>query len=299
LPGPAIIPLQTHPRYLSSSSPSLSEAGPASTLPPLYITCFGRFTVRRRDAEGPLVELCHNTKGQAILRYLLAQPQQQASVDTLMAELWSEEEREASRHKLQIAVSALRASLNGEQPQPGGGYILYKGQSYLLNPAVSFWTDVSEFRRLFAAGNQARDQVERARCYEEACKLYRGPFLVEDLYAEWSFLPREELAQTYRRMCAWLADYELQEGRSETALAWIRLLLTLDRFDEEAYRKLMRAHGVSGRRSEVVRCYEQCRQLLREELGIEPLPETQQLFEEIMKISHLSPATTSTMRERS
>ncbi|RAQ97528.1 AfsR/SARP family transcriptional regulator [Thermogemmatispora tikiterensis] len=285
-PELAIIPLQTHPRYLPSA-----EAGTTTTLLPLYITCFGRFTVRRLHAEGPLIRLCRNSKGQAILRYLLAQPQQQASIDMLMADLWSDEERETSRHKLQIAVSALRASLNSEQvqPQPGGSYILYKEQTYLLNPVASFTTDVTEFRRLFATGSQANDSDVTAHCYEQACKLYTGPFLVEDLYAEWSFLQREELARLHHRMSTWLAEYALQRGEAEVALTWANLLLKLDRYDEEAYRKAMRAHSLSGRRNEVLRCYQQCCRTLGEELGIEPLPETRRLFEQLMGF-HTSPS---------
>jgi DNA-binding SARP family transcriptional activator len=276
-PGLAIIPLQTHPRYLPST-----EAGSTSTLPPLYITCFGRLTVRRLHAQGPLIPLCRNSKGQAILRYLLAQPQQQASIDMLMANLWPDEERETSRHKLQIAVSALRASLNSEQVQSGGGYILYKEQTYLLNPAASFITDVAEFRRLFAAGRQANDSDVTARCYEQACKLYSGPFLTEDLYAEWSFLTREELARVHHQMCTWLAEYALQRGDAEAALTWASFLLKLDHYDEEAYRKVMRAHSLSGRRNEMLRCYQQCCRTLGEELGIEPLPETRRLFEQLL-----------------
>ncbi|GER84104.1 hypothetical protein KTAU_27410 [Thermogemmatispora aurantia] len=283
-PGLAIIPLQTHPRYLPST-----EAGSTSTLPPLYITCFGRLTVRRLHAQGPLIQLCRNSKGQAILRYLLAQPQQQASIDMLMADLWPDEERETSRHKLQIAVSALRASLNSEQVQSGGGYIVYKEQTYLLNPAVSFITDVAEFRRLFATGRQANDSDVTARCYEQACKLYSGPFLTEDLYAEWSFLTREELARVHHQMCTWLAEYALQRGDAEAALAWASLLLKLDHYDEEAYRKVMRAHSLSGRRNEVLRCYRQCCQTLREELGLEPLPETRRLFEQLLGAATPSP----------
>lgn len=283
-PGPAIISLQTHPRYLPST-----EAGSTTTLPPLYITCFGRFTVRRLHAQGALIQLCRNSKGQAILRYLLAQPQQQASIDMLMADLWPDEERETSRHKLQIAVSALRASLNGEQVQSGGGYILYKEQTYLLNPAASFITDVAEFRRLFATGRQANDSDVTARCYEQACKLYSGPFLTEDLYAEWSFLTREELARAHRQMSTWLAEYALQRGEAETALTWASLLLKLDHYDEEAYRKIMRAHSLSGRRNEMLRCYQQCCQTLREELGLEPLPETRRLFEQLLGAATPSP----------
>ncbi|MBX5457200.1 MAG: hypothetical protein IRZ31_09885 [Thermogemmatispora sp.] len=287
---PEIIPLQVHPRYLTSSPLPSPEESHRTSLSPLYITCFGHFTVRLLHAEGPPIQLCRNTKGQAILRYLLAQPQQRATVDMLMADLWRDEERESSRHKLQIAVSALRASLNRKRVQSqSDSYILYKEQAYLLNPAARIITDVAEFRRLFTTGHQASDPTFTAHCYEQACKLYAGPFLTEDLYAEWSFLMREELARVHYQMVTWLAEYALQRGETEIALTWTNLLLKLDRYDEEAYRKAMRAHSLSGRRNEMLRCYQQCCQTLREELGIEPLPETQRLFEQLMGFRTSSP----------
>jgi hypothetical protein len=53
----------------------------AVALPALYITCFGRFEVKRLDQA---ITLCHRRNGQAILRYLVAQPGSRASVDKLM-----------------------------------------------------------------------------------------------------------------------------------------------------------------------------------------------------------------------
>ncbi len=51
-----------------------------------------------------------------------------------------------------------------------------------------------------------------------------------------------------------------------------------NRCDEEAYRRLMRAYAAQGRRSEALRQYQQCQKVLGEELGVQPMPETQKLF---------------------
>jgi len=55
-------------------------------------------------------------------------------------------------------------------------------------------------------------------------------------------------------------------------LAW--RVLENDPAHEDAYRLLMRAHATLGERSTALRLYARCVTVLREELGVEPLPET-------------------------
>src|SRR5262249_11752108 len=124
-----------------------------NNLPPLYITCFGHFEVRRPDqamgqAHKPL-PLCQNRNGQAILRILVAQSGYRASADMLMDILWPNNQPAVARRKLQVAISALRCSLNsGLKCDPGSGYILCKDRYYQLNPATTIATDVTEFLAL-------------------------------------------------------------------------------------------------------------------------------------------------------
>src|SRR6266699_1803609 len=74
--------------FLSIQSPRevfFSYASPAeddAPLPPLSVTCFGRFEVKCQSRS---VTLCSNRSGRAILRYLVAKPGHCASSDTLLS----------------------------------------------------------------------------------------------------------------------------------------------------------------------------------------------------------------------
>jgi len=279
--------LQLLPSSTSTSEPSekyhRSSPKDRSALPALYITCFGRFEVRRSDPSRPPLELCNNLKGQAILRYLIAQPKHRETVDMLITALWPEEAPEVAEHKLRIAVSALRCSLNRNfVSEPGGGYILCKGRGYQLNPSVAIQSDVDEFLALYQAGQKVSDGETATSYYEKACQLYSGPFLTEDLYAEWAFMRREELSKTYVVMCDRLAEFNLEAGCYEAAAMWASAILKVDRCDEEAHRQLIRAYAAQGRRSEALRQYLQCQRILGEELGVQPMPETQRFFQTLM-----------------
>jgi DNA-binding SARP family transcriptional activator len=264
----------------------LPEAG--SALPALYFTCFGRFEVRRL---GQPILLCSSRSGQSILRYLAVQPGHSATFDALMAILWPEDGLEVAQPKLHSAISALRHSLNqGYKCNPGSGYIVCKNRVYSLNPAVVIQTDVDDFLQYYEVERQTSD--ERIALYEKACSLYTSPFLPEDLYADWSFLQREHLNRVYLSMCRVLSDHYLKTKCYEDAAKWATSILKVNRCEEEAHRQLIQVYAAQGRRLEAIQQYQRCETLLREELGVTPLPETTHVFQKLL-ISETSSADTA------
>jgi DNA-binding SARP family transcriptional activator len=272
--------LRQPPRLISDPvDPNRSIDPDGNTLPNLYITCFGHFEVRRFDQP---IMLCHRRKGQAILRYLVAQPGYRASIDKLMDVLWAQDPPEVARRKLQIAVSALRCSLNnGYICGPGEGHILCKDGIYQLNSSVTIRTDVDEFLSLWKAGRQASGS-ESATLYERACSLCSGPFLVEDTYADWSSIRREQLKQVYLTMCRILTEYDLEVRYYEDAVKWTSAILREDPCDEAAHRQLIRIYMIQSLRSEALQQYYRCERILHKELGLPPMPETTNLLQAIL-----------------
>jgi DNA-binding SARP family transcriptional activator len=249
-------------------------------LPALRVTLFGRFDVWRLGAR---VKLCHNRNGQAILRYLVAHPHRRATTDALTDALWPEDDGDTARHKLHVAVSALRHAINEPYVCPkGGGYLLWQDNVYFLNPMVEVTTDVDDFLSLYRSGQQAEGGAA-VSYYEEASRLYTGLFLPEDLYADWSLLQREHLTQVYLTMCDALATHHTETGRYDEAIRWAATILAENRCDEAAYRGLMRAYMACGRRDEALRQYQRCERVLAEELGVQPMPETTALFYAIVQ----------------
>ena len=261
-------------------APSIPAYAVEVDLPPaLYFTCLGRFEVRRL---GKLLTLCSNRNGQAMLRYLVVQPNHSATMDALMESFWPDDEPDVAHHKLQVAASALRRSLNGHYNRDhGGGYLLSKRQTYQLNPAIPFHSDLDDFLRFYQAGRHASGSI-CADLYERACQLYKGPFLADDLYADWLSLQRGQLSLIYLTMCNALVEYYLGTHRFEDAIAWATAILKENHCDEAAHRHLMHAYHALGRRNEALQQYQLCQQILFEELGVEPMPETVKLFHSLL-----------------
>jgi DNA-binding SARP family transcriptional activator len=259
---------------LSPHTPSNDGDAP----PELYITCFGRFEVRRM---GRPIELCSSRNGRSILRYIVAKPGHYATSDSLQALLWPEDEPAVAQRKLHIAVSALRHSLSdGSFCNSGHSYIVCKNHVYYLDLAGTLQTDVDEFLSYYQSGQLKSD--ERIAYYEKACRLYTGPFLMEDIYADWSSLQREQLSNIYLCMCRVLADHNVQLKRYEDAIKWVTGILTENRCDEVAHQQLIRIYAAQGRRHEALQQYQRCERLLRDELGVEPLPETLLILQHLL-----------------
>jgi DNA-binding SARP family transcriptional activator len=57
----------------------------------------------------------------------------------------------------------------------------------------------------------------------------------------------------------------------------------LDAFRETAYQLLMKMHAAGGDRAEALRVFARCRELLRDELGVSPSPQTGAVYLEILR----------------
>jgi len=244
----------------------------------LFITCFGQFEIKR---NGKVLPFCPNRNGQGILRYLSAQTGYSATSDLLQGLFWPDEEAQTAKRKLHIAISSLRQSLNkGVKKNEHCQYILYKHSVYSLNADIPIQTDVSVFLQHYQAGQQNGEK--RAAHFEHACSLYTGPFLLEDLYTDWSFLRREQLCQIYVTMCKALAEHYLQVREYDKATKWARAILQENRCDETAHQWLIRIYLLQGHRSDALRQYQYCEHVLLEELGLSPLPETTSLLQKLL-----------------
>lgn len=80
-----------------------------------------------------------------------------------------------------------------------------------------------------------------------------------------------------------LATVSQLTGEPSLAIQYTTEVLKLEPFREVAYQQLMRLHAKIGNNAEALRVFEQCRSLLREELGASPSPQTEAVFLTILR----------------
>lgn len=144
--------------------------------------------------------------------------------------------------------------------------------------AVPVTTDLARFEALLKSGlSQQMDSVEQMHLLEEAVKHYRGDYL-ENLDYPWAVPEREALRLRYGEARLRLAQCCLEAQQYEKAIAELILLLKRDELNENYHCLLIEAYARSGQRRAAQRQYALLEKTLRKELGVQPSPETQELF---------------------
>ncbi len=215
-------------------------------------------------------------KSPALLAYLAvtARPHPR---DGLAALLWGELPETDARNNLRQALANLRKLL--------APYLIINRESVAFDCDAPHTLDSADFERLLR-----ESRIEGERQYEHlaaAAALYQGDFLagfyVRDApeFEEWMLAQRARYRELALHALHQLAEHHLQRGEYGRAIDAATRLLALDAWREEAHRQLMLALARSGRQRAALVQYDKCRQLLLDELGVEPAAETTALFERI------------------
>ncbi|HET9494515.1 MAG TPA: BTAD domain-containing putative transcriptional regulator, partial [Chloroflexia bacterium] len=205
------------------------------------------------------VELESVLPGQAatILKYVLSQGRRHIPKDTLLELLWPEAEPDIASRRLRVVIHTLRRHLAALRPG-GENLLLTLDNGYLLNPRVDIWTDVDEFERRRANGwrmHRAGLLEGAYQEFEQAEALYRGDYVEDEPYAEWTFLRRETLRDSYMSVLSMLAQISLEWEDYTGAIIWAQKLLAQDSCNEDAYRLLIASHIGLGQHNRAAHWY--------------------------------------------
>jgi DNA-binding SARP family transcriptional activator len=233
--------------------------------PTLSIRLFGRLEIA---ADGRTVRLT-GRHAQALAALLALRPRPRLR-DAIAAELWPDLDG-PSAASLRQALWLVRSSLVASGIDPD--HVLEADQDTLgLRRDARIELDVAEFE---AAGDEGEAAAERA------LELYRGD-LLEGLGHECFAAERERLSDLYEDLLATVAQCRLARGEVAEAREAATALLARDPLREEAHAVLIAAYGLAGSRAQVVRQYRRVCSILRSELAVAPLPETDAAYREAL-----------------
>jgi len=250
----------------------------------LIVRTLGGFGVWRGDVEIRDRDW-RSVKARQLLQLLLVERGRMLPRDRIMDMLWPGLEAEAAANNLRVTLSRLTKAIEPSRPEGAPTYyIVQQGDTYGFNVESDHAYDAAEFSSAVdqARGALQRGQPEEAReHFRRAIGLYGGTFLPDCLYEDWSVVERERLALLFTEASLALGSMLLAEGQPHEAIGLAWRVLEYDQAQEEAYQLLMRAYAELGERSTALRLYNRCVQVLEAELGVEPLPETVELYERI------------------
>ena len=260
-------------------APGCRNLGRTLVIPRIYLTGsvaieHGAQLVRERQFPG--------RQGRTTFVFLAVNRHRPIHRDELLAAIWPGDAPAETDSALDAILSKLRAVLKAAGFS--AGITVNSGSISLQLPADS-WIDME------AAGN-ALDEAEGAVRRNDlpaawslanvAVVISRRPFL-PDLEAPWIESQRSVLGGMQMRALQSLVTVSAGNAEPLLAIQHATEMVELDPFRETAYQLLMRMHAAAGDRAAALRVFAKCRELLRDELGVSPSPQTEAVYLEILR----------------
>src|SRR5262245_21469180 len=218
----------------------------------------------------------------ALLALLLFHANELVTTERLVDQLFGGDASDGAVNALRVAVSRLRRLLDD-----GGdnGVVLTRSGGYLLRTPPD-QVDVTRFERDIEDGQRLRTAGEAAAAsakLREALALYRGPVLGDLSLLEFVQPVARRLEEL--RLAGLIArlDADLALGHDAELIGELERLIAEHPFQERLRQQLMLALYRSGRQADALEVYRQTRDLLREDLGLEPSKSMQQLEQSILR----------------
>ena len=237
----------------------------------LEVRLLGSFEVR---AAGEPVDV-PGAKRQALVACLALRAGRVVPTDTLVEALWGSDLPAAPRNAVQHHVARLRRAL-------GEDAIRLAADGYALEGAA---VDAIGFEELLTAARgalRAGDARGAADTIADALALWHGPALLGLPQSSWMTAQAARLDSL--RLDALEEQFEaaLALGEHAHLVPAIRAALEESPFRERLWGQLLLALYRSGRQADALEVFQEARQMLLEELALEPGPELRRLQEAIL-----------------
>jgi predicted ATPase/DNA-binding SARP family transcriptional activator len=217
-------------------------------------------------------------KPRGLLAMLLLHANEAVSAERLALALWGEEAPVGAVKTVQVHVSRLRRAL--EDPD----LLMTTPAGYRLRVRPGE-LDVERFEQRVADGRGALADGEpegASALLREALELWRGPALAE--VSALPFAPAEiaRLEEQHLEALELLVEADLAIGRHAELIGELHQLTGEHPWRERLHAQLMLALYRSGRQADALEAYRHAREVLVEQLGIEPGAELHDLHEAIL-----------------
>ena len=215
-------------------------------------------------------------KQRALLAVLLLHANEVVSTDRLIDELWGAEPPTTVAKSIHVYVSRLRKELGEER-------LVTRPPGYLLRVDPGD-VDLKRFEALLAEARDGdADAATTARTLREALALWRGPALADLAYEPFAQVEIARLEELRWATLEARIDAELACGQHAELVGELQALVAEHPLRERVHGQLMLALYRSARQAEALEAYRHARELLLDDLGLEPGEELKRLEAAILR----------------
>jgi WD40 repeat protein/DNA-binding SARP family transcriptional activator len=210
-----------------------------------------------------------------LFKVLLTRPDRRMTRQEVIELFWPESDTGSAATNLRSTVHAIRRAFeSAHAPEVVRG----DHTSLWLDTDDVLWMDAVAFERKVTEAWRSPDPLP---LLEDASKLYAGDYLPDDVFEDWAAGRRETLKRTWTELQYGLAQILETLPDPNAAIQPLERLLRADPCDERAAQELMNLLARHGQRSAAMRVFQRLSQSLRDELGVEPSPDTTELHHQI------------------
>jgi DNA-binding SARP family transcriptional activator len=203
-----------------------------------------------------------------MLCFLLTRPEMSATRDQVLDALWPDLDPEVAVNSLNQTIYFLRRVFEetyAEDLSPG--YVHHDSDVVWLDTELisSRSTECREFIRELPP-QPTPDDVDRLTT------LYRGRFALDFEYEDWATTYRDPLHAAYLEIVERSVLEDFRFGHYDRGISIARRALEVDSTAEQIELCLLRLYRVTGAHSAAAEQYSHYATVMRDELGLEPLP---------------------------
>jgi len=201
-----------------------------------------------------------------------------ASREQLIDRFWPGRQAAAGRRNFHPTLSYIRSVLPARPESP----MLREGEFYRLNPAYPLACDAWEFDRCLEEARLAGDPAARREALARATALAPAPFL-EGFFSDWADALQARMRDRIEKALLELGELKATAGEYDGALEAFRRAVELDEYRESARLAAIECLVRIGQRHAALAEYDRLKVVLRRELGIDPLPETEEGMQRLLR----------------
>lgn len=244
----------------------------------LHVQMLGEFNVRI-GAELVNEKDWKREKAKELFQLFLTRKNTLIPKSEILELLWAENDEESAARDFKVALNALNKAIEpNRQARSVSFFIKRNGSTYGLNEEASIQIDRDLFANTIEKGIEESDHEKAIVVLQQGLAMYKGDYLPNKKYEDWSSDERERLRVLFLRGSEKLAQLYVAAENFDEAMYWCNEILQKDPCWEEAYRLLMYCYYRKNNRAMAIRIYEKCKRHLEMELGVPPLETTIQML---------------------
>ncbi|MGI6552327.1 MAG: AfsR/SARP family transcriptional regulator [Bacillota bacterium] len=250
----------------------------------IEISVLGGFDLK--IGEVSLLDHHRSRKLLELLKYFITNRNKRLLPEIIMEDLWPDEEYQNPKNALRTQIFRLRKFLEEitlsyrledclKITFGGGYYTCTLGSDCIL--------DADRFERLVQEGNALKeaDPSSAIDTYLEAVSLYKGEYLAENPYQEWTLVARNHYHRLYLQALFRLLELLRQQGRFGDIIQVFEEAVLIEPLEENLHYFYLEALLELEEISQALGHYSYITARMYRELGIKPSPAMRELYRKI------------------